>query len=161
MFKLMDESTWPLWFRIWYKIHLIGQTKITLKKILPEGSEWPTGYGVTYDDYNSRKVIYYPIPLNLIIAWLRVIRIWLSCSIKARTLIHGLSSWDRGFDRGYRQGYANAQFEQRRKDYKESRHSMKETVAECKNHRNISFLRRILYRKQHEQSSSERNISSS
>jgi hypothetical protein len=50
------------------------------RKVLPEGSMIPVGYGVAWGDWEKRvmiggpiEVVFYPVPFNYLFAWIRLV----------------------------------------------------------------------------------------
>ncbi len=83
-----------------------------LRRIIDQGEIVPQGYGVAWRDWNRDAAICYPVPLNVLLGWLRFAYIW----IRFRAVPHSLDrcirgiiataerdAYSRGYDRGLRQ----------------------------------------------------------
>jgi len=49
---------------------------VSIRRIVGEGEEIPTGYGIAYFDFWKQGLVCYPIPLNILIRSLRILRLW-------------------------------------------------------------------------------------
>ena len=78
-----------------------------LRKVIWEGHEIPTGYGIAWLKSPSFDAVCYPIPLNILLRYLRTI--WHFC-VKPN---EGALKWwhegfEEGYDAGHKQGYKDA-----------------------------------------------------
>lgn len=48
-----------------------------LQIFLRQGEEVPRGYGRAWNDYNRDGAICYPVPLNVLFGWSRLVWVWL------------------------------------------------------------------------------------
>ena len=71
---------------------------IKIRLELGEGEMIPKGYGVAYRRLDRLTAVFYPIPLNLVVALLNRFWIWLRM---------GGNLYNNGFHKGYDEGYSS------------------------------------------------------
>lgn len=89
---------------------------MTLHQFVPEGGQFPRGYGIAWRSFDRNGAVCYPIPLNWIMAWLRGTWIWLQIPNAQRYGSWHYSAYALGIDVGrqmpnnaaYQSGYKAA-----------------------------------------------------
>lgn len=84
----------------------------TLKVFVPEGGLIPPFYEISYRCWNDTGVICYPIPLNWIVRWSRMFKLWMRPNIGVHPVdevgLHECilrKEWQRGYKAGNDAGY--------------------------------------------------------
>jgi len=70
---------------------------MSIRRIIYEGERIPTGYGIAYFDFWKDGLVCYPIPLNILIRSLRILRLRIIC-------IGYPSKWERSLLAAYHLG---------------------------------------------------------
>lgn len=82
---------------------------ITLQKRVDEGYMLPKGYGLAWEDYATGSAICYPIPLNILLSWCRVVFIWALMCRKTRSILRDFRNIEAAYDRGYQDALFDVQ----------------------------------------------------
>jgi len=75
-----------------------------IMKLIGEGETIPRFYGCSYMDYRTFKRVAYPIPLNFLVGWWKILQFRLKVGSGHNI---GIKAWAHGNRKGYRDGHSD------------------------------------------------------
>lgn len=83
---------------------MLGRRVVTAKQVLAEGEACPFWYGIAYYEFDRDCRVAYPVPLHLLVRWLRVAWTWIRFGGWTGALDY---AYRRGAERGFEMGCAD------------------------------------------------------
>lgn len=80
-----------------------------IRKIVPQGHEFPRGYGIAWYDLRRAYAVAYPIPLNILVSW--ALNTWCWMRWYGHRIGHTkYLAYDQGWERGYKAGLLDGEW---------------------------------------------------